>query len=293
MTQPERARTPVSSRLEGLFSHSGSRTPPQATVSSTDDMRLPRPSSAAGRPFETHRRAQHSLPSLQLAPPQTAPMADQSQAPALPMLRWLSGRRKDASHSPTSSSPRSPSSPSSSHSALSEALHEDILPARPPPARLPQGFGPSPQLSRHPTFLDNLTRSTMPTASLTSPVDATSRDLSPDTPIFLNDNGRGRRRSSVDTLKSLQKRGVHSSATQRFQESPPSQWNWFQWSNKGQTDQLLSEEDREESDQEERDHINKKCACFHCHLSTVLMTAHTCRSHSQASTSVLSWITWL
>ncbi|EIN14070.1 hypothetical protein PUNSTDRAFT_48918, partial [Punctularia strigosozonata HHB-11173 SS5] len=96
-------------------------------------MPLPRPGSAAGRSFETHRRAQHSIPPrLHPTPPQPAPMSAASQTLPSPVLRWLNGKRK--SDSPSSSRPDSPSSPSSSHSALSEALNEDMLPARPVPA---------------------------------------------------------------------------------------------------------------------------------------------------------------
>lgn len=102
-----------------------------------------------------------------------------------PVLLWLSGNRQPTSTSRPNSAPSSrvttptqsnPPSPSAI-SALSDALHDDPtliqvrsptsvhLPSRPQAARL----HPASHTSRPPSFLSSLTRSTLPTASLSPP----------------------------------------------------------------------------------------------------------------------------
>ncbi|KAG6854226.1 hypothetical protein C0991_009244 [Blastosporella zonata] len=101
-----------------------------------------------------------------------------------PVLRWVL-------HSSTTTPP------SPALAALNEALN-DPLPAPPtiaraPPARLPDYFHPR----RPPPFLDNLARSTLPTASLASPLHL-SRSPSPIPPLV-----SASLTSSLDSLRSL------------------------------------------------------------------------------------------
>src|SRR5271170_1743053 len=88
--------------------------------------------------------------------------SEPNQPKFVPVLRWFSNPPR------SSSTATRPSSPSLSLSLLSlqEALTE-TLPTTPPRAHIPPTFHSSRTLTRPPPFLDNLTRSTLPTASVT------------------------------------------------------------------------------------------------------------------------------
>ncbi|EAU92719.1 triacylglycerol lipase [Coprinopsis cinerea okayama7 len=197
-----------------------------------------------------------------------------------PVLRWLTG--------PISSSPPSPDLRS-----LSEAMTEPITPpppiktpTPPPLARLPPSFRPSKNLTRPPPFLvDGLTRTTLPTSSLSPPLPVSSssqptsviqtpKDVQKPPPIVLNHSSLTR--SSLDSLRSVQTRtfsggcatSLHSvqsldvreetgSTVQRSNtrtstvasssSSTTAAWWWFQTdTNK---DHLLSEEDQADGQQ--------------------------------------------
>ena len=210
-----------------------------------------------------------SLPHLQglNAPSMVAAEPSQSKS-ATPVIRWIgpdANHRRRASGS-GSNSPSGSAPPSPSLASLNEALNEE-LPATPPRARLPSSFYASRSLSRPPPFLDNLTRSTLPTSSISPglphPYDPNTtqtislNDEPPLNPVSYSPPGR---QSSIDTLRSLRDRGIHTSATLSSPTpSKPNNWWWSQGENKQNVDALLSEEDRASSVGAEQRKHKKKC----------------------------------
>lgn len=149
--------------------------------------------------------------------------------PHTPILRWLSNV------SSTRSSP--PSSPPSPNLALlNEAMNE---PLRPPAARLPPSFRASRNLSRPPPFLDNLTRSTLPSSSLSPPIasfHSIRSDVVRPPPILLAHSPPTR--SSLDSLRSFYSQSISTHSADlltgnHLQTSSPttSSWWWFQSDN--------------------------------------------------------------
>ncbi|TDL28210.1 alpha/beta-hydrolase [Rickenella mellea] len=115
---------------------------------------------------------------------------------------------------------------------------------------------------RHsPPFLENLARTTLPTASVTRlqpahiPVSIDTLSLYA-APILLNHSPPTR--SSLDSLRILRDRGMsmHTSAPQNVAPTPPpSRW-W--WENKRTVDDLLDESDRADTVESEDAHIRSK-----------------------------------
>ncbi|KAK0465008.1 Alpha/Beta hydrolase protein [Desarmillaria tabescens] len=207
-----------------------------------------------------------------------------------PVVRWLetwspyhnSGSSKSTASSQASSpaSSRSSTPPSPALASLNEALHESLrLPTRPPLARLPTplytsrlGHGHSPQ------FFDNLTRTTLPTSSLSiesqlnyssSPI--SSSPISSQSSIYQQPAILGNsptHRTSLDTLRSVSQRdyrrsshsqSISSERTSTFDSTSwPKNWWWFQSENKEDVDGMLGEDDRADTVEEERDRIRKK-----------------------------------
>ncbi|KAJ7102115.1 Alpha/Beta hydrolase protein [Mycena belliarum] len=180
-----------------------------------------------------------------------------------PVLRWLGAWSpyKPASPQP---SPPSSSPPSPGLALLNEALTEPL--AFPPTAHLPDSFSTSRALARAPPFLDNLTRSTLPTASLSPPA---STSAPPDGNPFraatsVHSPPEG---SSVATLRSVslrdhkRARSLHSVASpiepSAQPESSIARW-WFQSENKDAVDALLNEDDRADSVQQEQHILHRK-----------------------------------
>lgn len=255
-------RTPISHRLGSLLS-----SPSQSNNTS------PR-SSLDNEPSMLRTRSAASAVSRRKSKP--------------PILHWLGSWSPYPNHSPEASGSQSGSaSPSSTTSStppspnlasLQEALNESLLPpripistsllpARPPRAKLPDAFFPH-ALSRPPPFLDNLTRSTLPTASL-SPPDVSAQNYFPPSPqdssasvldfppILLTHS----KRSSLDTLRSVSQRD-HTRKLTTSSEAPPaasSGWWWFQSNNKENVDTLLHEDDRADTVEEEQDNIHNRC----------------------------------
>ncbi|KAI0275147.1 Alpha/Beta hydrolase protein [Gloeopeniophorella convolvens] len=142
-----------------------------------------------------------------------------------------------------------------------------------PPRAVPTPFLPS----RSPSFLRSLTRTTLPTASVSNflpaarPFDIPEDSQSPGAPIFLQTSPP--EHSSLDTLRSLRDRASTSSVRSPGQSvrrqssssrralfstsSTSSRW-WFQNDNKENVDRLLGEEDRAPTVEEEQAHIQKK-----------------------------------
>lgn len=240
------------------------------------------------------------------------------EPPHQPILRWLgswspyhqpgSPKSSPDSRSPSRSS-FSSTPPSPSLASLNEALHESLLPTKPPLARLPPSFYSSKSLSHAPPFLDNLTRSTLPTSSLSPPLPTgfpTQYSSPPSTsdlqspPIVLTHSSLSR--TSLDTLRSVSYRdhvrssslssiGSTSTATALPSEPPTSNttsWWWFQSDNKANVDSLLGDDDRAETVQEEQEHIRNKCTLLN---SSIIFSALNCISRPlcQKSCRVLSW----
>lgn len=275
-----RPRTPLSARLGSLLQvESTSDTESDSSMLSTRTTAAARPkhsnsSSASAARASRRRSLPVPLTHLQgLSSPLMATEPAQPKSPT-PVLRWLGpfgqpeNRRRisgSGSNSPSGSGPPSPSL-----AALNEALNEDLLPAAPPQARLPSSFYASRSLSRPPPFLDNLTRSTLPTSSL-SPGVPSPRDPNTTQSISLNDDPPSPKaqiishsppgsRSSIDTLRSVRDRGIHTSAPlDNPSPTKTNNWWWFQGENKKNVDTLLEADDRADSVGAEQTHLRKKC----------------------------------
>jgi triacylglycerol lipase len=244
-TNDERPRTPLSQRLDSLFAatiaHSRPRSSPDPADATHRPMRLaspPRRSSSIPRAFVPQTPSHAHFPSLKMPPE--------------PVLRWLVSRPQAG---PSAPSPAP--SPSQSLSLLREALTE-TLPTPPPQAHLPSAFHVSHTLTRPPPFLDNLTRSTLPTASLSpfSTPDRVPSPLSEQSPTHVSPVATSL--SSLETLRALIERGIHTSAVASAAPTPSRSW-WFQPENKDNVDTLLHEDDRADSVQQEQDKIRRKC----------------------------------
>ncbi|KAF8167720.1 Alpha/Beta hydrolase protein [Crassisporium funariophilum] len=148
-------------------------------------------------------------------------------------------------------------------SSLDEALNTR-MPSRPPPARLPPSFRASRMVIHPPPFFDNLTRSTLPTASLSPPLPVSNHpqqltDAIRPPPIVLTQSPP--KSSSLDSLRSVHHRSTLSSAAipQDLRAPTTSSFTWQQWwfgqdSNK---DTLLAQEDRPQN-QEHKEELKKK-----------------------------------
>uniref|UniRef100_D8PRX4 GPI inositol-deacylase n=2 Tax=Schizophyllum commune (strain H4-8 / FGSC 9210) TaxID=578458 RepID=D8PRX4_SCHCM len=163
--------------------------------------------------------------------------------PAQPTLRWL-GTRGSQHSTPSPSAPPSPLI-----SSLDEALHEELaLPKPPPLAKLPDSFYASRQLTRRPPFLDNLTHSTLPTASLVG-----EQLAEHDGPLRSPPTS-----SSLDSLRRVSERDRRRNSTEESQDSPSRSSGWWFFQHKDDMDNMLNEDDRADTVQEEQDNIRKK-----------------------------------
>ena len=176
--------------------------------------------------------------------------------------------------------------------ALQQAISEEIFKIqRPPEARMAPVFEGQghPHLDgkpfRHPVLLDNLARASMPTSSITRPLQmqqsslaSTSRQGQPSTSILTQQPrlvtspiatafsgpgaslARSDTRTSIDSLRSLttRDRGIQTSATTGMMPTSMGKW-WFQDGNKEAVDHLLGEDDKASTAQKEADKIRKKC----------------------------------
>ena len=254
--------------------------------------------------------------SLNLSPLDMPTRPPNSQHPPhkspYPVLRWF-GQNE---HSPTSSD--SPLSSSGSQPiSRSASPMQNLLDALtsplpiPSPSTLkppPRAVSPSIPLSGSPSFLRNLTRVTLPTASLSSlkpPACAFNLPEDPDSPgapVLLQQSPP--QRSSLDSLRSLRDRNSGSSARPSrhssrasspralFSTSATPSWWWFQNDNKENIDSLLSEEDRAPTIEEEQSRIHKKCA-QHPSASVSSNSIVSYRSPCKSSHRILSWPPWL
>ncbi|KAH8835221.1 alpha/beta-hydrolase [Flagelloscypha sp. PMI_526] len=152
-----------------------------------------------------------------------------------------------------------------------KALNEPII-QFPQKARLPEPF-----YAHTPPFMDNLTRSTLPTASLSPHIPVknnshgqldqlTAAHLPPkySPPIVLNSSSPTR--TSLDQLRSVSTRDQHQrspslggAVADEPSASPfMSGWSWFAPGGKEDVDPLLQKEDRGETVEEEQQKMHKK-----------------------------------
>jgi hypothetical protein len=187
--------------------------------------------------------------------------------------------------------------------AISEALADDLdfqspPPITPPPhAHLPHSsaFTHTRDNTFQPPYLGSLTRSTLPTSSLTAvPAQVHAAPHSePSTMLYQQSTPS---RTSLDSLRTLKDRGMHTSATAAapqapFVPSPISRW-WFQPENKKTVDRMLDEDDQSSTVEKEGEKIRQKCKPsfylpihpdFDCPI----------RPFYKESGGVLSWTAWI
>lgn len=184
-----------------------------------------------------------------------------STGPVSPIIRWFQTQLP-----PTSST--SPSRSQNPHSAaLSAAIH-DHLPIRPEPAHLPPQY----RANIRPPIINEITRSSLPTSSLTTPhpIDSLghhtsnsggSQSLDRIPPSFPA-------RTSLDTLRTLYTKAIPTTQTHQQTRSitiPSPFRNWFQTEPDKDDDKrelILTEEDRDDDSEVERENIKKKCKYF-------------------------------
>lgn len=223
---------------------------------------------------------------------QPASPSHSSSGPASPILRWFQTQLSSSSPPPTSR-PQSPHS-----AALSEAMH-DHLPKKPEPAHLPPQY----HANVRPPMLDELTRSTLPTSSLTPPhlTDQLGHHT-PDSGHQLSFNRippSAPARKSLDTLRTLYTKTIPTTSFHQQTRSitiPTPFRNWFQTEPAKDDDKyksILTEEDQDEDSEVERENIRKKCK----HPPDLIYRLHNAerpsRSLSEEPCCILSWPSWL
>lgn len=272
-------RQDINSRLDSLV-----KDPPAMPIRRFSIVRRP----SASAPASPAPRLKHLTEDVQRQQ-QPAPPSQPSSGPASPILRWFQ----------TQVSSPSPSRPQSPHSAaLSEAMH-DYLPTRPEPAHLPPQY----HANIRPPMLDELTRSTLPTSSLTTPP-LTDR-LGHHTPdpghplLFDRIPPSAPARKSLDTLRTLYTRTIPATPLHQQTRSitiPTPFRNWFQTESAKDADKhkyILTEEDQHEDSEIERENIRKKCKypagrIYHWHN-----VERPFRSLSEQPCRILSRPSWL
>lgn len=137
----------------------------EALIASTPNSSTPR-----STPNQSPRDSLDSPSDMRRPPSIPLPSPTSNRTP--PVLRWLSNwspsRQHSRSGSESGSHSSSPSNSSPDLTLLREALQEPLITPL-PVARLPPSFRAR-NLARPPPFLDNLTRSTLPTSSLSPPL---------------------------------------------------------------------------------------------------------------------------
>lgn len=185
-----------------------------------------------------------------------SPQSPSSPVTVTPFLRWF--RKQMAS-----SSPLSPSQPQTPYSAaLSEAMN-DGLPTMPEPAHILPEY----HAEIRPPMLSELTRSTLPTSSLTTPADRPGHhpSSSPHGSSLDRIPPSAPARTSLDTLRILYNRTILTTPQHQQTRSisiPAAFRNWFQAEpvkDQGEHRSILTEEDQDEDPEVERENIRRKC----------------------------------
>ncbi|KAF8578410.1 alpha/beta-hydrolase [Ramaria rubella] len=232
---PESSKTSISARLSSLFSDSPQRSRPGSPA---DDV--------------TAETVAGNMTPPKLRIPKPSSMASTSKL-RMPVVRWL-GRKP-------SECPEVISEPGFDHDtgdpavALQQAI-SDRLPIEPDPVRTRSIPSHNPFMAsntfRSPMLMNSLARSTLPTYSPSScDAEATS-----DLPILVSQSPPTR--TSVDSLRVLRDRGIHTSASQNEPSRTSPTRSWFRWENKQSVDQLLEAEDRADTVKGEEEHIRRK-----------------------------------
>jgi hypothetical protein len=243
----DRPRTPLQERLDSLLSTSSS---PRSSNE------LSRPSTPASSGSSSRERLQGMLPKLR---PLRTPTSFFTPSADPPVTRTF-GNTHRRGVSLQNASP-------STEAALRDAIDDESLfsPSRliacPPIARL------APQRDlRNPQLLHSLTRSTLPSAHLTTvppAIHIPEPSRCTDEPQLIPEQSPPSR-TSIESLRTLQDRGkgrqTPSTSPQKaeFSTSALSRW-WFQPENKAAVDRLLDEEDQESTAEQERDKLRQKC----------------------------------
>jgi hypothetical protein len=282
---PNDAKSTIQDRLGSLFTSS-----PRSSIERSRPVSPHVPDSSAvvatSEPLDMSRRS--SVASV------SSNASKRLQNP--PLIRWLSGSStmngsyhhrapSDSRLVPSSSSKygitrerRSEDSPApnvevseeEASAALKQAISDEVFKIRKPPeARM--ATHPEGRPFRHPVLLDNLARASMPTSSLTKPLSMSPSPLLIQPKIVTSPTSyahpiqgvtRTDTRLSIDSLKSLtaRDRGIQTSTSTGM---PPivsnvNRW-WFQDGNKEAVDQMLGDEDKAPTAQEEAENIRKKC----------------------------------
>lgn len=284
MSEPQQ-RQGISSRLDSLVKSYSTMPPKRTSIVRTQSF---------SAPTSPGPRSKHLAEDAR----QPASPSQPSSGLASPILRWF--QTQMSSSLPPSPSPSRPQTPHSA--ALSEAMH-NRLPTRPDPAHLPSQY----HANIRPPMLDELTRSTLPTSSLTAPhpSDPPADRLghhTPDSayPLLLNRiPPSAPARTSVDALRTLYTKAaptVPSHQQTRSISIPTPFRNWFQTEPANDDDKhssILTEEDQDEDPEVERENIRKKCkypANLTDHFHSV---EHPSRSLPEKPCRILSWPSWL
>ena len=187
-----------------------------------------------------------------------------------PIIRWLSRDSSEYADVITESEQSVPDNDIMDFAGPSLALQQAIneqLPNKPPPAltrsppNSPRPFPTSPSF-KGPILMNSLARSTLPTYCQPCEADATA-----DMPIIVNQSPPSR--TSIETLRSLNQRCMHTSVSQGEPFTPSPTRSWFRWENKKSVDQLFVEEDRAETVKGEEENIRRKCK-FHAEVEIYL-----------------------
>ncbi|KAF9786694.1 Alpha/Beta hydrolase protein [Thelephora terrestris] len=178
-----------------------------------------------------------------------------SSGPASPILRWF--------HTQISSpSPPPLSRPQTPHSAaLTEAIH-DHLPTRPEPAHLATEC----HTKIRPPILNELTRSTLPTSSLSIPANRLGHHTPDSTQALLLNRipPSAPARTSLDTLRTLYTKATPTTPLHQQTRSiniPASFRNWFRTEPAKEDDKhesILTEEDQDDDPEVEQENLRKK-----------------------------------
>jgi hypothetical protein len=275
-------RTSLSDRLGGLVSNSRPGTPPSAS-------RSPNHADAASG---LRRAVLESANDLEKLPPARV-TTPRPNSPLLDSVPNAATRSKLTSDDAGKATDRveaiyAPSAIQSLHDALSDELVLSVPKRSPSASSTNSSMPPSFLSSRTPRLLDALTRTTMPTASLSvppraylhTPIASPFRDTqraTEQTEAVLNPPVAsaqssplprraespatsptllGPTRSSIDTLRGTLKRSesMHTTASQG-----KSFGSWWFGESKKEVDHLLDEADRAETAEQEREGFRSKC----------------------------------
>jgi len=277
-------RLDINSRLDSLVKDSSAMPPKRLSILRKQSLSAP----ASPAP-----RLKHLAEDAQQQP--TSP-SQPSSNPASPILRWFQTQI-------SSSPPPPPSRPQSPHStALSEAMR-DHLPTRPEPAHLPPQY----HANVRPPILNELTRSTLPTSSLTTPhltdsfVDRLGHHTpDPAHPLSLNRiPPSAPARTSLDSLRTLYTKAIPTAPLQQQTRNisiPTPFRNWFQAEPVKDDDKhksILTEEDQHEDPEVERENIRRKCKYSAQLIYRLQYVESPSRSLSQEPCRILPWSPWL